>query len=58
MKPILLVVACIILLVWVIYQNRERLKYANTQTTSSHLKIMKDSHEFLPNEGRMCNLMY
>jgi ABC-type cobalt transport system substrate-binding protein len=60
MKPILLVIACIVLLILVIYNNKDKQNYKTkqTQAESPHSKIMKDSYEFLPNEARMCDLIY
>ena len=57
MRPILLVVACIILLIWVIYQHRDGLNNTHIQATSPQLKIIKDSYEFLP-EARLHELIY
>ena len=54
MKPFLLVIACIMLLIWVIYQHRDN---THTQATSPDLKIMKDSYEFLP-EAKLYELIY
>lgn len=57
MKPFLLVIACIMLLIWVIYQHRDRLNNTHTQATSPDPKIMKASYEFLP-EAKLYELIY
>jgi len=57
MKPFLVVIACIMLLIWIIYQHRDRLNNAPAQATSPDSKIIKDSYEFLP-EARLYELVY
>jgi hypothetical protein len=56
MKPFLVVIACIMLLIWIIYQHRDRLNNAPAQA-ASHPKIIKDTYEFLP-EARLYELVY
>jgi hypothetical protein len=55
MKPILLVVACILLLIWVIYQHRDRPNNTHTQAKSPNSKDIKAAYEFLP-EARLLSL--
>lgn len=55
MKPILLVIACIMLLIWVVYQHRGGLN--TTQATSPNSKDIKEAYEFLP-EARLHELIY
>jgi len=57
MKPFLVVIACIMLLIWIIYQHRDRLNNAPAQAASPDPKIIKDSYEFLP-EARLHELIY
>jgi len=57
MKPFLVVIACIMLLIWIIYQHRDRLNNAPAQAASPDPKIIKDSYEFLP-EARLHELVY
>ena len=57
MKPFLLVIACIMLLIWVIYQHRDKLDNTHTQATSPDSKSIKDAYEFLP-EARLQELIY
>jgi len=57
MKPFLLVIACIMLLIWMIYQHRDRLNNTHKQATSLDSKIIKASYEFLP-EARLHELIY
>lgn len=57
MRPFLLVIACIMLLIWVIYQHRDRLNNTHIQATSPDSKIIKDAYEFLP-EARLHELIY
>ena len=57
MKPFLVVIACIMLVIWVICQHRDRLNNAPVQATSPDSKNIKDSYEFLP-EARLYELVY
>lgn len=57
MKPLLVVIACIILLIWVIYQHRDKANNTHTQATSPDSKRIKDAYEFLP-EARLHELIY
>jgi len=60
MKPILLVVACIMLLILVLYARKimqaPEVKQLPTGLTNS--RITKDSYNFLPNEARLYDLVY
>lgn len=62
MKPMLLVIACIAILIFVIHRNNCMQENKQAKHGTAQSKIIKfkkkDSYSFLPNELRIYDLVY